>query len=254
MEIKLNEDERIDDLQLNGLKIIQNPNWFCFGIDSVLLSDFAKDLKKDSLVLDLGTGTGIIPILLCGKTQLKKVVGVEVQEDVFNITKRNIVLNNLKDKFEVINDNINNLDKYFNKNKFDVIITNPPYKKKGDGVKNEIVQRLISRHEILATLEDFIRISSDFLKDKGNFYMVHKVERLADIMVYMRKYKIEPKRLRLVFSNIESKPILVLINGIKNAKPFLKIDSNIYIYDKDGNYTNQIKEIYSENRGSLNGK
>ena len=134
------------------------------------------------------------------------------------------------------------------------MITNPPYKKKGDGVKNEIVQRLISRHEILATLEDFIRISSDFLKDKGNFYMVHKVERLADIMVYMRKYKIEPKRLRLVFSNIESKPILVLINGIKNAKPFLKIDSNIYIYDKDGNYTNQIKEIYSENRGSLNGK
>ena len=126
MEIKLNEDERIDDLQLNGLKIIQNPNWFCFGIDSVLLSDFAKDLKKDSLVLDLGTGTGIIPILLCGKTQLKKVVGVEVQEDVFNITKRNIVLNNLKDKFEVINDNINNLDKYFNKNNVDEIITNQP--------------------------------------------------------------------------------------------------------------------------------
>ena len=246
MEVKLNEDERIDDLQLKGLKIIQNPKWFCFGIDSVLLSDFVNNIKNNSFVLDLGTGTGILPILLCGKTNLKRVIGIEVQQDVAEIAKRNIELNNLKDRFNVINDNINNIDKYFGKNEFDVIITNPPYKKNNDGVKNENKQKLISRHEILATLEDFIKVASYCLKDRGSFYMVHKVERLVDIICYMRKYKIEPKRLRFVFTNEKSKPTLVLIEGIKNARPFLKIDSNIYIYNEDGEYTTQIKEIYSE--------
>ena len=246
MEVKLNEDERIDDLQLKGLKIIQNPKWFCFGIDSVLLSDFVNNIKNNSFVLDLGTGTGILPILLCGKTNLKRVIGIEVQQDVAEIAKRNIELNNLKDRFNVINDNINNIDKYFGKNEFDVIITNPPYKKNNDGVKNENKQKLISRHEILATLEDFIKVASYCLKDRGSFYMVHKVERLVDIICHMRKYKIEPKRLRFVFTNEKSKPTLVLIEGVKNAKPFLKIDSNIYIYNEDGEYTTQIKEIYSE--------
>ena len=246
MEVKLNEDERIDDLQLKGLKIIQNPKWFCFGIDSVLLSDFVNNIKNNSFVLDLGTGTGILPILLCGKTNLKRVIGIEVQQDVAEIAKRNIELNNLKDRFNVINDNINNIDKYFGKNEFDVIITNPPYKKSNDGVKNENKQKLISRHEILATLEDFIKVASYCLKDRGSFYMVHKVERLVDIICYMRKYKIEPKRLRFVFTNEKSKPTLVLIEGVKNARPFLKIDSNIYIYNEDGEYTTQIKEIYSE--------
>ena len=159
MEVKLNEDERIDDLQLKGLKIIQNLKWFCFGIDSVLLSDFVNNIKNNSFVLDLGTGTGILPILLCGKTNLKRVIGIEIQEDVAEIAKRNIELNNLKDRFNVINDNINNIDKYFGKNEFDVIITNPPYKKNNDGVKNENKQKLISRHEILATLEDFIKVA-----------------------------------------------------------------------------------------------
>ena len=246
MEVKLNEDERIDDLQLKGLKIIQNPKWFCFGIDSVLLSDFVNNIKNNSFVLDLGTGTGILPILLCGKTNLKRVIGIEVQQDVAEIAKRNIELNNLKDRFNVINDNINNIDKYFGKNEFDVIITNPPYKKNNDGVKNENKQKLISRHEILATLEDFIKVASYCLKDRGSFYMVHKVERLVDIICHMRKYKIEPKRLRFVFTNEKSKPTLVLIEGVKNARPFLKIDSNIYIYNEDGEYTTQIKEIYSE--------
>ena len=246
MEVKLNEDERIDDLQLKGLKIIQNLKWFCFGIDSVLLSDFVNNIKNNSFVLDLGTGTGILPILLCGKTNLKRVIGIEVQQDVAEIAKRNIELNNLKDRFNVINDNINNIDKYFGKNEFDVIITNPPYKKNNDGVKNENKQKLISRHEILATLEDFIKVASYCLKDRGSFYMVHKVERLVDIICHMRKYKIEPKRLRFVFTNEKSKPTLVLIEGVKNARPFLKIDSNIYIYNEDGEYTTQIKEIYSE--------
>ena len=246
MGIKLNENERIDDLQLKGLKIIQNPKWFCFGVDSVLLSDFAKGIKKGSLVMDLGTGTGIIPILLCGKTNFKKIIGIEVQEDVYEIAKRNIQLNKLEDRFEVINDNINNLDKYFNKNEFDAIITNPPYKKNNGGVKNENNQKLIARHEVLATLEDFIKTASKFLKDRGNFYMVHKVERLVDIIDYMRKYKIEPKRLRFVYTNETSQPTLVLINGVKNANPFLKVENNIYIYDTDGNYTKQIKDIYSD--------
>ena len=245
MEVKLNENERIDDLQLKGLKIIQNPKWFCFGVDSVLLSDFAKDIKNGSLVMDLGTGTGIISILLCGKTDLKKIIGVEVQEEVCEIAKRNIKLNKLEDRFEVINDNIDNLDKYFSKNEFDAILTNPPYKKNNDGVKNENNQKLIARHEVLATLEDFVKTASNLLKDKGNFYIVHKVERLVDILIYMRKYKIEPKRLRFVFTNEKSKPTLVLVNGVKNAKPFLKVENNIYIYDADGSYTKQIKDIYS---------
>ena len=132
--MELYDDERIDDLEFKGLKIIQNEKGFCFGIDSVLLSDFAKNIKDNSMVLDLGTGTGIIPILLCGKTNLKEVIGVEVQEEVANMAKRSSKLNNLQDRFKILNDNILNLNKYYKNQTFDVIITNPPYKKKNSGV------------------------------------------------------------------------------------------------------------------------
>ena len=246
MEIKLEENERIDDLELKGLKIIQNKEGFCFGIDSVLLSDFAKNIKNNSLVLDLGTGTGIIPILLCGKTNLKKVIGIEVQEKIAEMAKRSIKLNNLEDRFQVINENILNLNKIYKKQTFDVVVTNPPYKKKNSGIINENHEKLISRHEIEANLEDFIKVSKDLLKDKGEFYMVHRPERLVDILSIMRKEKLEPKVLRMVYSNKNKEPKLVLIKGIKNAKPFLKVEKNLYIYDENGNYTDEILEIYNK--------
>lgn len=243
--MNLNENERIDDLGCKSLKIIQNKKWFCFGIDSVLLVNFAKNIKSNSNVLDLGTGTGIIPILLSGKTNFKKAIGVEVQEKVAEMAKRSVKLNNLEDKIEIVCDDITNLnDKYKNK-KFDVIITNPPYKKMGDGVINDIEEKLISRHEVKANLEDFIRIASSLLKDKGEFYIVHRPERLVDILNLMRKYKIEPKLMQMVYSYHNKPPKLVLIKGIRNANPFLKLEKNIYIYDKDRNYSKDIEEMYN---------
>ena len=235
MEIK--KDERIDDLGIKNLKIIQNKKWFCFGIDSVLLANFAKNIKKDSYVLDLGTGSGIMPTLLCGKAELKKVVGIEIQEDVCDMAKRSIELNKINEKFEIICDSILNLNKYFEKQTFDVVITNPPYKKKNTGIINPDEPKMIARHEITANLEDFIRVAKDMLKDKGEFYMVHRPERLVDIFELMRKYKIEPKEIRFIFSNKNEEPKMVMIKGVKNAKSFLKIYPNLYIYEEDVKYT-----------------
>lgn len=246
MEIKLEKNERIDDLEFKNLKVIQNKNGFCFGMDAVLLSDFAKNIKRNATVLDLGTGTGIIPILLCGKTELKKVVGVEIQEEVAKMAKKSILLNNLENRFEILNCNIKELNKIYENQTFDVIVTNPPYKKQDSGIINENEKKLISRHEITANLEDFIKISKDLLKDKGELYMVHRPERLVDIFELMRKYKIEPKELKMVCPNKNKEPNLVLIKGVKNAKPFLKVEKNLYVYDTENNYTKEILKIYNK--------
>ena len=244
MEVNLKENERIDDLEFKNLKIIQNKEGFCFGMDSVLLSDFAKEMRHHAKVLDLGTGTGIISILLCGKTDLKKVIGVEIQKEVAEMASRSIQLNDLQDKFEIINENILNLNNIYKKQSFDVIVTNPPYKKKNTGIINEKEKKIISRHEITANLEDFIKIAKDLLKDNGEFYMVHRPERLVDILNLMRKYKIEPKILRFVYSDKNKEPKLILIKGVKNGKPFLKVEKNLYIYDENGKYTEEILKIY----------
>lgn len=244
--IELKKDERIDDLQYKELKIIQNKKGFRFGIDSILLVDFAKDIKKNAKVLDLGTGTGIIPTLLCGKTQLSEVIGIEIQEEVYEMAQRSIKLNNLNNKFHIINDNILNLTKYFEKNTFDVVVTNPPYKKNESGIKNEDERKLISRHEIKAKLEDFIKVSKDMLKDKGEMYIVYRPERLVDLLTTMRKYKIEPKKLKFVYSNVDSVSKLVLVQGIKNGKSFLKLEKNLYIYNKNGEYTDEVLKIYNK--------
>ncbi len=242
----LKENERIDDLEFKNLKIIQNKNGFCFGIDSVLLVNFAKEIKKQSKILDLGTGTGIIPILLSGKVELKKAIGVEIQKDVASMAKRSVSLNNLDDKIEIINENVINIGKLYPKQYFDVVITNPPYKKMGTGIINESEAKIISRHEITANLEDFIKTARDMLKDKGEFFMVHRPERLVDIISLMRKFKIEPKKLRFVCPNKNKEPNMVLIKGIKNAKEFLKIEKNLYVYNEDGNYTDEILKIYNK--------
>ncbi len=242
----LKENERIDDLQLNNLKIIQRNDGFCFGIDSILLSDFAKGIKKNSNVLDLGTGTGILGILLCAKTELKKITGIEVQADIADMASRSIKLNNLEEKFDIININIKKIDKILKIDSYDYIVTNPPYKKVNSGKINENKVKLISRHEVEADLSDFIKVSFKLLKDRGTLFMVHRSERLADIISEMRKYKMEPKRIRFVYSNNISESKLVLIESVKNGKPFLKLDKPLYIYKEDGNYTDEILEIYNK--------
>ena len=249
MEFKIKENERIDDLELNGLKIIQNKEYFCFGIDAVLLANFASESKKNSIVMDLGTGTGIIPLILSAKASFKKIIGVEIQEEVFDIAKRNVKLNKLDNLIDLVNLNIKDLSEIYTKGTIDVITTNPPYKEIGRGVINESENKLISRHEVKANLEDFIKVSSLMLKDKGTIYMVHKPERLVDILCLMRKYKLEPKILKYVFSNKNSEPSLILIKAVKNGKSFLKMEKNLYIYNKDGKYTEELLDIYGKGSG-----
>ena len=248
MEVILKDNERIDDLQLNNLKIIQNKDGFCFGIDAVLLSDFAREIPANSKVLDLGTGTGILGILLCGKTKLSKIYGIDIQEDVCDMASRSIKLNNLGDKFEIINKNIKDLKDIFEENTFNAIVSNPPYKKDNSGLKNESETKLISRHEITASLDDFISISSKLLKNNGSIYLVHRPERLSDLFYLLRKYNLEPKKLRLVQSYFDSKPKLILVKATKNANSFLNIEEPLIIYNKDGSYTDEILKIYNKEK------
>ncbi len=242
----LKENERIDDLQINNLKIIQDNNGFCFGIDSVILSEFAKDIKKNSKIMDLGTGTGILGFLLIAKINPMHVLGVEVQEDVADMAKRSIKLNNLINKFNILNCNVKNISENIEINSYDVVITNPPYKKLNTGGKNNNEKKLISRHEILGDLNDFINAAKIALKDKGSLYMVHRPERLSDIIFSLKQNKFEPKRIKFVYSNENSNEAkLVLIKAVKNGGEFLKIEKPLFIYNKDGNYTNEIREIYN---------
>ena len=248
--IILKENERIDDLQINNLKIIQNKNGFCFGIDSVLLSDFAKDIKKGASVIDLGTGTGIISFLLLAKNNITHITGVEVQKDVAEMAQRSIELNNLQNKFDIINCDIKDIFSYTEKEKYDVVVMNPPYKKLNTGGKNLDEKKLISRHEILANIFDFIETSKKLLKDKGTLYLVHRPERLCDIIYALRKNKIEPKKIKFIYSNEQSEEAkLVLIKAVKNAGEFLKIEKPLYIYNKEGNYTEDILKIYNHKEG-----
>ena len=246
MENLLKEKERIDDLEFNNLKIIQKPEGFCFGIDAILLSDFAREIKNNYKVLDLGTGTGILSILLAGKTKASKIYGIEIQKEIANMAQRSVRLNNLQDKIEIINEDLKNLNNIFEDSFFDAIVTNPPYKNKNSGKINENEYKYISRHETTATLEDFIKTSFKMLKDKGTLYMVHRPERLVDIIYELRKNKIEPKKIRFVYSNKNKEPKLVLIKAVKNANRFLIVDKPLFIYDKDGDYSDEILEIYNK--------
>ena len=244
--MELKENERLDDLQYKGLKIIQNTEGFCFGIDSVLLTDFAKKIKPNSIVADLGSGTGILSILLSAKTTNTKFVGVEIQKDVAEMSRRSVEYNKLNDRIKIENCNILGLKEKYNYKSFDAIVTNPPYKKINTGIINENDAKLISRHEITASLEDFIEVSSYLLKDFGEFYMVNRPDRLVDILYLMRKNNIEPKEMRFVYPSIDKPTNLILIKGVKCGKPFLKINNNLYIYEKNGEYTKEILGIYNK--------
>lgn len=246
MEINLKENERIDDLQYGNLKIIQNQDGFCFGMDSILLSDFAIGIKKNAKIIDLGTGTGILSILLSKKVNPNKIVGVDIQKQVCDMATRSVKLNKLENMIEILNEDIKELSKKFESASFDIVITNPPYKKQNTGLINDNRIKLISRHEITAELKDFIKISSYLLKDNGSFYLVHRPERLVDIFSLLREYHLEPKILKLVYPKQGKEPNLILVKAIKNAKPFLKIQKPLFIYNENGEYTDEILKIYDK--------
>lgn len=241
--MELRENERIDHLQINDLKIIQNKDWFCFGIDSVLLSGFASGIHRNSKILDLGTGTGILAILLSAKVENSKITGIEVQKDVAEMARRSVELNQLEDRIEILNINVKEINRDF---QYDAVVTNPPYKKEGTGLTNENHVKLISRHEIEGNLEDFIKAASIALKDNGSLYMVNRPERLIDIFENCRKYKLEPKELQMVYSKVNSKPSLVLVKATKYANRYLKVREPLYIYKENGKYTDEVLKIYGD--------
>lgn len=244
--MELKENERIDDLEFKGLKIIQDSTGFCFGIDSVLLSDYAKNIKSGSEIVDIGTGTGIIGILLTGKTENTHITGIEIQEEVAKMAARSIKLNNLEDRFCIKNINVKNVFSEIKPNTIDAIVTNPPYMRENTGAKNLEKKKLISRCEVECTLEDIIQISYKLLKSKGEFYMVHRAERIVDILYNLRKYKLEPKNIRFVHSKAEKEPNLVLIKCVKDAGNALTIDKPLVVYNENGEYTEEILEIYNK--------
>ncbi len=245
--MSINENERIDDLQYKGLKIIQNKNGFCFGIDAVLLANFAKNMKKKDLVVDLCTGTGIIAILLAGKTEAKKVIGVEIQKECAEMAQRSVELNSMQSRVEILNEDLKNLKKIIEPGSVDTVTVNPPYMKAGSAIINDENKMSIARHEVCCTLEDVIKESARILKANGEFYMVHKPERLVDIFCTMRKYKIEPKRIRFVQPSVEKPANIVLIEGCKNGKEFLKFEKTLCVYE-NGEYTDEIYEIYEKEK------
>lgn len=243
MEVKVYDNERVDDLQYKGLRLIQKKYGFCFGIDAVLLANFA-DVKKDDRVIDLGTGTGIIPVLLAGKTQAKTIIGLEIQTEMAEMAARSVELNNLGGRVKIINGDIRNSLEYFGPSKFNVVVTNPPYMNMGGGLVNPSDAKAVSRHEILCTLEDVIKAGSKLLVSGGQLAMVHRPERLVDIIWLMRSYRIEPKYLRFVYPSPYKKANLLLIKGTRNGNPQLKMMEPLYVYDEKGNYTDEINKIY----------
>ncbi|MBP5426511.1 MAG: tRNA1(Val) (adenine(37)-N6)-methyltransferase [Clostridiales bacterium] len=243
-DIEVFEDEKVDDLDLKGYKIIQKKKGFCFGIDAVLLSYFADVGLKDK-VLDLGTGTGIIPILIAGHTKASEIIGVEIQKDIADMAQRSVFMNRLEDRVTIRNYDLKCIEDIIGSNSIDVVVTNPPYIKVNGGLINDGDMKAISRHEIKCTLDDVIRVSAKVLKHNGRFCMVNRPDRLVDIMTLMRKYYIEPKSMRLVYPKKERTANLVLIMGKKGAKSELKIMEPLYVYDDKGNYTKEIDYIYN---------
>lgn len=243
----INENERIDDLQYKGLKIIQNKSGFCFGIDAVLLANFAKNMKRKDMVVDLCTGTGIIPILLSGKTNAKKIIGVEIQGESAEMAKRSVELNSLQGRVEIINEDLKNLKHIIEAGSVDTVTVNPPYMKAGSAIVNDKNKMSIARHEVCCTLDDVIKEAARILKTNGELFMVHKPERLVDIFCTMRKYKIEPKRIRFVHPSVDKPANIVLIEGSRDGKEFLKFENSLYVYE-NGEYTDEIYEIYEKEK------
>ena len=241
--VDLKENERIDDLQRNGYKIIQNEKKFCFGMDAVLLSGFAM-VKQGERVLDIGTGTGIIPILLEAKTEGEHFTGLEIQEESADMASRSVELNGLGDKIDIICDDINNARALFDAASFDVITSNPPYMIGKHGLTGDNRGKAIARHEIFCTLEDIVREGSRLLKNKGRFYMVHRPFRLVEIFNTLTRYHLEPKRLKLVYPYVDKEPNMVLIEAFKGGNSRLTVEKPLIVYKEPGVYMDEIYDIY----------
>ncbi len=227
------EGERLDDLQLGGLYLIQNPGRFCFGVDAVLLSDFAR-VKPGETVLDMGTGNGIIPILLSAKTEGKHFTGLEIQADTAEMARRSVAYNNLEERINIVTGDIKEAAELFRPAFFDVITVNPPYMLARHGLTNSEDAKTIARHEILCSLDDILRESMKLLQDKGRFYMIHRPFRLAEILIKMNAYKIEAKRLRFVHPYIDKEPTMVLIEGVRGARSRVTVEPPVIMYRRDG--------------------
>ncbi|WP_205693981.1 tRNA1(Val) (adenine(37)-N6)-methyltransferase [Clostridium prolinivorans] len=241
--MNLREDETLDDLQLGGICVIQKKNAFRFGVDAVLLANFAK-IKKGMRVIDLCSGTGVIPFILAGKTEASYISGIEIQEEMVEMANRSVKYNKLEDRVEFISGDLKDLNLLKNMQKAEVVTVNPPYKLKNSGIINSNDKNAIARHEICCTLEDVIIACRIVLKDNGRVYMVHRPERIADILCLMRKHKIEPKTIRMVHPNTKKAPNIVLIEGQRDGGAFLKWEPPLYIYNDNGGYTEEIEKIY----------
>lgn len=243
MENLVRSDERVDDLQIKGYKIIQHPDKFCFGMDAVLLSDFAR-VKPGEKVLDMGTGTGILPILLEAKTEGDHFTGLEIQSESAEMANRSVLLNGLSDKIDIVEGDIKEAAQIFGKGTMNVVTSNPPYMTNHHGLKNPNDAKAIARHELLCSLEDVIAQTAALLKPMGRCYYVHRPFRLVEIITLMRQYKLEPKRMRLVYPFVDKEPNMVLIEGVKGGGSQLTVEAPLIVYEEPGKYTKEIYDIY----------
>ena len=239
----LKPNERIDELQRNNYKIIQDPERFCFGMDAVLLSGYARAREGDR-VIDLGTGTGIIPILMEAKTKASELIGLEIQPESADMARRSVELNHLENKIQIVTGDIKQASDLFGAAVFDVVTSNPPYMTEHHGITNEKSPKAIARHELLCTLEDVIGQAAKLLRPGGSFYMVHRPFRLVDIMVLMREYHLEPKRMKLVYPYVDKDPNMVLIEALRGGRPRLTVEKPLIVYREPGVYTDEIYDIY----------
>ena len=244
-EMLLRQGERIDDLQCRGYKIIQNPEYFCFGMDAVLLANFAR-VKPNGKVIDLGTGTGIIPILMAAKEKGMHFTGLEIQEEIAEMAGRSVLLNSAGDKIDIICGDIKKVPHIFKASSFNAVTSNPPYIKNTNGLHNPKGTMNIARHEVLITLEEIIENAAYLLSEGGIFSMVHKPFRLPEIITLMKRFRLEPKRMQLVQPSADKEPNMVLIEGVKGGGPELKILPTLVIYEKDGSYTKQLLKYYGQ--------
>ena len=235
--------ERVDDLQRNGYGIIQDPGRFCFGMDAVLLSGFAK-VKEGETVVDLGTGTGIIPILLEAKTAGAHFTGLEIQPESADMARRSVEYNGIGDRGSIVTGDIKEASRIFGAASVDVVTTNPPYMIGQHGMVNDADAKTIARHEVLCTLDDILRESARLLKPQGRFYMVHRPFRLAEIFCKMVEYHIEPKRMQLVYPYVDKEPNMVLIEGMRGGKSRITVEKPLIVYREPGKYTDEIYDIY----------